>query len=498
MQTSSHLTDETLNQILDDEHFDTRETAIETHLDSCEHCRTRLEQLASEENWLEPFRASLSNRDVLRHLERPAQKPPPTTNSYDLAAIKTMLGELLGPSLHPETLGQLGKYEVEEVIGCGGMGVVLKAYDRELQRPVAIKLVVPRLAHDGTAKQRFAREARAAATVLHPNVIAIHCIDETEGVPWFVMPFVNGPSLEDLVLNQGPLPENEIVRVGLQLASGLAAAHSHGVTHRDIKPANVLVDNFVNRVVITDFGLARQQSDTMITQPGVLAGTLQYMSPEQTRGEELDNQSDLFSLGGLLYFLATGRPPFDSETPVGILHKITNKPHQDVRVLNPSISATLASAIDTLLAKDSKERFRSASELESFFSQLVSHQNQPTQHQLPAVPKPVRPFRVRLGIASLAFATLLVLLSAVGLSYRNQPTSAHATRAATWAAIQSKYDLEPNEVFSQELYQLSHEVELVVSGLSTPAERVDDPALNSDLSQIESSLQRVQQAMDEF
>ena len=195
----------------------------------------------------------------------------------------------------PETLGRLGSYEVLEVLGQGGMGVVLKARDPALDRTVAIKVLTPALAHAATARRRFAREARAAAAVGHEHIVAIHAVDEFRGLPYLVMQYIPGRSLQERLDASGPLEVKEILRIGTQAARALAAAHAQGVVHRDIKPANILLENCVERVKLTDFGLARAIDDASLTQSGVIAGTPQYMAPEQARGEPVDARADLFS-----------------------------------------------------------------------------------------------------------------------------------------------------------------------------------------------------------
>lgn len=495
-----HLSDEVLKSLLQDEHFDAPPQDIEAHLDTCPACRSRLDSFAAEDDWLQPYRASLSDHyrsATCEHAQRSKSSPTPGEVSlpdFERSAIDSMLQQILTPSIHGDNLGRLGKYEVEEILGFGGMGIVLKAFDQELHRPVAIKLIVPRLVQNGLAKQRFAREARAAATVLHPNVIAIHTIDETQGIPWFVMPLVAGPTLEELVTEHGALPEKEIVRIGLQIASGLAAAHSHGVIHRDIKPANILVDNLVNRIVITDFGLARQHADTMVTRTGVLTGTLHYMSPEQSRGEDLDGRSDLFSLGALLYFLATGRVPFESETSVGVLHRVANKPHADVRRENPEISSTLASTIDMLLAKDAGKRFQSAADLEQFLSKLVSYQNQPTQHALPRVPATTAKWTQ----AGLLAATLLIVGGGLLAGYLlNSPaTPEPLSPESLWASIQEDYQLSIPARFDQELSQLSAAVAQLDSELSESI-RQEDQQLLLEIEALESRIRSASQGLGE-
>ena len=187
---------------------------------------------------------------------------------------------------------------------------------------MAIKILAPRLATNGTARKRFAREARAAAAVLHENVIAIHRVDEWHGLPFLVMPYIAGVSLQKRIDDEGPLSIEATLRVGIQIAAGLAAAHAQGLVHRDIKPANILLDRGVERVTITDFGLARAADDASMTRTGVIAGTPQYMSPEQAEAKTMDARSDLFSLGSVMYTMAAGRPPFRGEGCFEVLKRI--------------------------------------------------------------------------------------------------------------------------------------------------------------------------------
>ena len=197
----------------------------------------------------------------------------------------------------PDRLGLLAHYEVLEILGRGGMGIVLRGVDVKLNRVVAIKVLAPQLAANAMARQRFLREAQAAAAVSHNHVVAIHAVDEFNGLPYLVMEYVSGPSLQQKIDGGGALQLAQILRIGTQIASGLAAAHAHGLVHRDIKPANILLENGVERVKITDFGLARSIDDVRITQAGAVYGTPLYMSPEQAQGERVDQRSDLFSLG---------------------------------------------------------------------------------------------------------------------------------------------------------------------------------------------------------
>jgi serine/threonine protein kinase len=230
--------------------------------------------------------------------------------------------DFLAPPLKPDSLGRLGHYEVLEVVGRGGMGVVFRAFDDKLQRVVAIKALAPQLATSRAARQRFVREARAAAAVTQDNVVAIHAVEDAGPIPYLVMQLVSGLSLQEKLQRSGPLPLQETLRIGLHVAEGLAAAHRQGLIHRDVKPANILLENGVERVKLTDFGLARAAADASLTRSGVVAGTPQYMSPEQAQGEPVDFRSDLFSLGSVLYAMCTGRAPFRGPTALSVLKRV--------------------------------------------------------------------------------------------------------------------------------------------------------------------------------
>src|SRR5262249_51410538 len=266
----------------------------------------------------------------------------------------------------------LGHYEVLEVVGQGGMGVVLKGYEPLLRRLVAIKVLASALAGSEAARQRFIREARSAAAVCHHHVVAVYGVAEADGLPYLVMQYVAGESLQTRLDREGALEIEEAVRIGLQTALGLAAAHAQGLIHRDIKPANLLLEGG-SRVKITDFGLARMIDDLPLTQDGVLAGTPEDMAPEQARGQAVDHRADLFSLGSVLSAACTGTSPFRGPSAVAVLRQVSDEAPAPVRSLNPDVPAWLESLIDRLMAKGPADRFQGAAEVAALLEGYLAH-----------------------------------------------------------------------------------------------------------------------------
>ncbi len=297
----------------------------------------------------------------------------------------------LQPSTKPGSLGRLGHYEVLEVIGRGGFGVVLKAFDERLHRVVAVKVLAPRLAATSPARKRFKREARAFSAVRHENVVAVYAVEE-QPIPYLVMEFVAGETLQQKLDRVGPFDAAEVVRIGRQIAKGLAAAHLQGLIHRDIKPANILLESGADRVKITDFGLARAADDASLTQSGVIAGTPMYMAPEQALGETIDHRADLFSLGSVLYAITSGRPPFRATTTRGVLKRVTEDTPRPIREIIPEAPEWLCAIIAKLHAKKPEERFTSAKEVADLLAEPHG-QGVPSPPDL--VPKAERPRRDR-------------------------------------------------------------------------------------------------------
>jgi WD40 repeat protein len=359
-----------------------------------------------------------SHQEAGSFLEQPALGPPANSgNPGDAGGTPTEPfgdGEFslsfLSPPRRPDALGRLKHFEVLEVVGRGGMGVVLKAFDESLQRVVAIKVMAPQLAVTASARKRFIREAHAAAAVRDEHVVDIHAVDEADGLPYLVMEYVSGISLQERLDKGGPLEVKEVLRIGVQTAAGLAAAHKQGLIHRDIKPANILLENGVQRVKITDFGLARAVDDASLTQSGMVAGTPQYMAPEQARGEPVDHRADLFSLGSVLYAMCTGHPPFRAGSSLAVLKRVSEDTPRPVRQINPDVSDSLSAIIDRLHAKDPAARFQSADEVADLLGQRLANLQQPGHLPMPrpsaGPPAPTHRTRRRWAVAAAAVLAL--------------------------------------------------------------------------------------------
>ncbi|QDS96194.1 Serine/threonine-protein kinase PrkC [Roseimaritima multifibrata] len=366
------------------------------HVDSCTACQVRLEQMAAESGlWQEAQEVLTSSHEPATGSAKADELAFPL-NRRPVAWSESVAKALLAPPSHPELLGRIGRYDVERLIGSGGMGVVFKAYDTELNRPVAVKLLAPYLAESGSARNRFAREARSAAGVVDDHVVPIYNVESENDPPFLVMQYVAGGSLQETLDRNGPLEVGEILRIGMQTAKGLAAAHAQGLIHRDVKPSNILLDEGVERALLTDFGLARAEDDACLTRSGFHPGTPHYMSPEQVRGDAIDGRSDLFGLGCVLYALCTGHPPFRAETSYAVLRRITDDTARPIRQLNPDIPDWLESIVMKLLSKSREGRFGSAEQVAELLEDCLAHVQHPTATPLP---KRVEPLTQRLPLA---------------------------------------------------------------------------------------------------
>jgi serine/threonine protein kinase len=310
------------------------------------------------------------------------QSPIPTVPHPAVPKHHSALCSFLSPPQREGEIGRLGPYRVLRVLGHGGMGVVFEAEDEALGRKVALKTLHANLAVDTIARQRFMQEGRSAAAVDHENVVTIYQVGEANEVPYLVMQFLQGRSLEQKLRIEKQLPTREILRIGAEVAHGLAAAHKLRLVHRDIKPSNIwltasddpnMATPVDGRVKILDFGLARAVEPTgpALTQQGLVVGTAGYMSPEQARGHAIDARSDLYSLGCLLYEMATGRIPLEGPDPLATLMATMLDKPQPPLVHNPAIPTPLSDLIMKLLAKHPDERPSTASSIALHLTRLA-------------------------------------------------------------------------------------------------------------------------------
>src|SRR5438874_3901385 len=262
---------------------------------------------------------------------------------------------LLGTTLN-------GRYRLEARIGAGGMSTVYRAFDETLQRPVAIKLMNREVASDSAQLERFRREARAVAQLSHPHVVGVIDAGEDEGRPYIVFECVEGETLKERIRRHGRLPVSEAVAYAIEIARALGCAHARGIVHRDVKPQNVLIDP-EGSAKVTDFGIARRGDEDGLTADGRVLGTTDYVSPEQALGHKVTGQSDLYSLGVVLFEMLTGQVPFTGENQVAVAMKHVREQLPDVQAKRPEVSAALASVLDTATAKRMADRYSSADEL---------------------------------------------------------------------------------------------------------------------------------------
>ena len=319
--------------------------------------------------------------------EKPGDTRPEDADSDE--EIATAL-RFLDPVEGPGSLGALDGYSIRSVLGRGAMGIVLKGYDPALSRLVAIKLLSPTLASSPSFRERFLREARAAAGISHPNVVTIHAVGEHRGLPYLVMEFISGRTLAERIEAGPKLAVVDVLRIGMQVAEGLDAAHRQGLIHRDVKPANLMLEESVERVKITDFGLARAALDRSgLTSLGRVIGTPAYMSPEQVGGGPIDGRSDLFALGCVLTAMVTGHSPFRGKHLVEIIRKVQDVDPPRLSALDPRISEELSDLIARLLAKDPEARLGSAAEVAAALSRALAASNRGSSDTFDSLPATV-------------------------------------------------------------------------------------------------------------
>jgi tRNA A-37 threonylcarbamoyl transferase component Bud32 len=413
----------------------TQEITFQEHLETCEVCIVTMEKMAGGPEWCQETAMHLTKDE----LDEAAQ------GKDDWSEVDFTV-EYLEPSDEPNVLGRLGGYDMLEVIGRGGMGVVLKGFDAQLKRCVAVKVLAPHLAHNPLFRKRFAREAQAAAAVMHPNVIAIHQVQATGRLPFLVMPLIPGESLQQRLAKRGPLEVVEILRISMQASSGLAAAHEQGLVHRDVKPANILLEPGVERAVLTDFGLARAGDDRTLTQWGVIAGTPNYMSPEQARGEKIDGRSDLFSLGCVLHEMATGRTPFNAEGTLALLKRVCEQHVPPPSLIRPGLPRWFDRLVLKLLAKDPADRFSSARAAAKVMEGCLAHMQDPSAAIPVEVADPPFPLRKMIwwavGLLVVCAAAVGVLPEVLARSGFGAKTKADETKIFEGVQVLNDADIE--------------------------------------------------------
>lgn len=381
-----------------------------------------------------------------------SQDAPKATNVHGHTAQEETDLSFLEPSTVAGSLGRLHHYEVREVIGRGGCGIVLKAFDEKLERIVAIKVMAPELAATSPARKRFLREARATAAIRHENVVHIYAVED-QPLPFLVMEYIGGETLQQRLDRTGPLHLTEILRIGRQICRGLGAAHANGLIHRDIKPGNILLEDGTDHIKITDFGLARSADDASMTQSGVIVGTPIYMSPEQAQGYNIDQRSDLFSLGSVLYVMCCGRPPFRAASTLAVLKRVVEDQPREIQEVMPEVPAWLVAIVARLHAKNPKDRFASVQQvgdlLDHSLSELEQHgradnvggfpprasiatKDSLATHEPTIVLRPVataakQPESTRRRNSIAAAAMILVLLIGFGLTEATGITNVHGT-----------------------------------------------------------------------
>lgn len=375
----------------------------------------------------------------------PAETNPDTRTTDDSRATPGGATALpFGPPRNKDEIGTLGKYAILKQIGRGGMGAVFLAYDAKLSRKLAIKVVLPRYADHGDAKERFLREARMTASIKHDHIVTIYEADEWNGVPFIAMEFLQGMHLFDYLRQKKPMGVAQALRVGREIASGLSAAHKRGLIHRDIKPGNVWLEAPNGRVKILDFGLAKPPDDLAereLTERGAVLGTPHYMAPEQAEGLPVDHRVDLFSLGVILYRLLTGRLPFPGDTTMTVLRALATTDPPPVQELNPGVPPALAQLVTELLQKSPSARPASADEVLA---------------RLRAVDRPAKP-----SASSVKESGTNVVFVPIPVAQQEESAFAYLDEEPTVLA-------EPTNVFEQ-MQRARRRLRLILAGLAAAA-----------------------------
>src|SRR3954449_5670094 len=341
-------------------------------------------------------RSRLGGRAAPRHAEPPR-----------IPVVTTPVGTLLS-----------GRYRLDAEIGAGGMSTVYRAFDTVLERPVAIKLMHRHIAAHSEQLERFRREGRAVAQLSHPHIVTVIDASEDEGTPYIVFEFVDGETLKQRIQRCGRLAIPEALAYAIEIARALGAAHERGIVHRDIKPQNVLIDE-EGSAKVTDFGIARSLDEEGLTADGRVLGTTDYVSPEQALGQDVEGQSDIYSLGVVLYEMLSGSVPFSGETQVSVAMKHVREDLPDIQIVRPEVSATLAAVLDHMTEKDLARRYADVDTLVADLGEALAIETARSGSStgeatavlrtIPAHARRRLPLRVRFPVPLLAFVAVLVV-----------------------------------------------------------------------------------------
>jgi serine/threonine protein kinase len=346
--------------------------AVETHFESCTACQARISTLEQKPDSVVVALRKVVDRgaETVVSMAIAAQDVTALTRTAPHIGknIQEELADLARhwePPAGPGEIGRLGRYILRDLLGAGGMGVVLRAEDTLLHRQVALKVVRPRLVESSDARSRFLRESQAMAAMTSEHVIPIYDGGQHGSLMYYTMPLLSGEPLDALIRRERTVAPERLRTIALDIAKGLAVVHARGVVHRDLKPSNVWLDADTGRARLLDFGLARLMNNegTQITSSDMIAGTPSFMAPEQARGQPVTPQSDLFSLGCVLYAMATGQSPFKGPDLLAVLSALASLTPAPLRNVNPQVSPRLSRLVEELLAKDPERRPASANEV---------------------------------------------------------------------------------------------------------------------------------------
>jgi eukaryotic-like serine/threonine-protein kinase len=333
------------------------------HLRVCGHCGRALSGLDQTPAAPGGGASAASPAAIRKQFETAVLSPPPPGSQFDTLAISHNSAPDSRPGFESGSSFGL-RYRIESLLGQGGMGAVYKAYDTELERTVALKLVRPELAASPEVMQRFKQELLLASSISHKNILRIYDLGDCDGVKFITMAYVEGRDLAGLIETTGRLPLDRALKFTRQFCAAMDAAHSEGVVHRDLKPQNILIDQADN-LYVSDFGLAKSLAPeaSSMTRTGQLLGTPRYMSPEQVEGKDVDHRSDLYSLGLILFEIFTSELPFRGDSALQIMFQRVTAVPKDPRTLRPELPDYLAGIILKCLERDPEKRYQNAREI---------------------------------------------------------------------------------------------------------------------------------------